>query len=62
MQTDRHTIALARARQRRDEAAPGSPDWDAASEAVIELEARDMPPLAEQIRRRLYIVEARAAS
>jgi hypothetical protein len=59
---DHHTIALARARQRRDEAAQGSPDWDAASEAVVELESSDMSPLGEQLRRRLYVVEALAAS
>ena len=33
--------ALERARLRRDAAAHGSPDWDAASEAVLELEAAD---------------------
>jgi hypothetical protein len=32
---------LNRARRRRDQAAQGSPDWDAASEAVCELEAAD---------------------
>lgn len=38
---------LERARRRRDQAAKGSPDWDAASEAVLELEAADASIRAE---------------
>lgn len=62
MQTDRRQIEMERARQRRDQAAPGSPDWDAASEAVLELEAHDTAPLAEQLRRKLFHVESSIAS
>jgi hypothetical protein len=55
---------LERARQRRDQAAPGSPEWDAASEAVLELEAqaREVTTLTEQLRRQPFFAEARAAS
>lgn len=49
---------LEHARRRRDQAAQGSPDWDAASEAVMELEALDAEPVDEQPRRRLFLVEA----
>lgn len=58
MQTDRQE-ELERARRRRDQAAPGSPDWDAASEAVLELEAHD--PAAGQHHRNLFLVESRSA-
>jgi hypothetical protein len=62
MQTDHRQVELERARQRREYAAPGSPDWDAASEAVLELEARDPAPLAEQLRRKLFHVEVQPAA
>ncbi len=48
--------ALERARLRRDAAAHGSPDWDAASEAVIELEAADALQPIEPRRPRLFLV------
>ena len=48
--------ALERARLRRDAAAHGSPDWDAASEAVLELEAVDAVPPDGQPRRRLFLL------
>ena len=48
--------ALERARLRRDAAAHGSPDWDAASEAVLELEAADALQPNEQRRPRLFLV------
>ena len=48
--------ALERARLRRDAAAHGSPDWDAASEAVLELEAVDALLTDGQPRRRLFLV------
>ena len=56
-QIDPERVELERARTRRDQAAPGSPDWDAASQAVIELEERD-PSLAERRRRQLFSVES----
>jgi len=62
MQSERRKIELERARQRRDQAMPGSPDWDAASEAVLELETHDMASVAEQLRRQVFFAEARAAS
>lgn len=58
---DRRQIDLERARRRRDEAAQGSPDWDAASEAVLELEAHASLRLADQLRRRVFVAEHRAA-
>ncbi len=61
-QTDRNQVMLERARQRLEEAAPGSPDWDAASEAIIELEAHDPAPLVDQLRRKLFVVDSRIAS
>lgn len=48
---------LERARRRRDQAAQGSPDWDAASEAVLELEAADALLYTEQLRPRLFLLE-----
>jgi hypothetical protein len=48
--------ALERARLRRDGAAQGSPDWDAASEAVLELEAVDALLSDGQPRRRLFLL------
>ena len=48
--------ALERARLRRDAAAHGSPDWDAASEAVLELEAVDAVVPDGQPRRRLFLL------
>jgi hypothetical protein len=48
--------ALERARLRRDAAAHGSPDWDAASEAVLELEAVDGVLPDGQPRRRLFLL------
>ena len=48
---------LERARRRRDQAAQGSPDWDAASEAVMELEAADALLSPEQPRPRLFLLE-----
>ena len=47
---------LERARRRRDQAAQGSPDWDAASEAVMELEAGDPVSFAEGRGRKLFLV------
>ena len=61
LSTDRRQIDLERARRRRDEAANGSPDWDAASEAVLELEAHASLRLADQLRRRLFVAERQAA-
>jgi hypothetical protein len=61
MHTDRWTIELERARRRRDSAAPSSPDWDAASEAVLELEALVQASRADHPRQALYLVEALAA-
>jgi hypothetical protein len=57
-QIDPERAELERARIRRDQAAPGSPDWDAASQAVIELEERDPSPLVDQLRRRVFFVES----
>jgi hypothetical protein len=62
MQNDKRRLDLERARRRRDEAAQGSPDWDAAFEAVLELEAGDATPRADQFRRRLFIVDSQTAS
>ena len=62
MQDDKRRLELERARRRRDEAAQGSPDWDAASEAVLELEAHESTPLADQFRRRLFLVDSQTAS
>ena len=58
MNTDRWKTELERARRRRDSAAPSSPDWDAASEAVHELEARDQASRADHPRHVLFLVEA----
>jgi hypothetical protein len=58
MQNDKRRLDLERARRRRDEAAQGSPDWDAAFEAVLELEAGDSTPRADQFRRRLFLVDS----
>ena len=58
---DRRQIDLERARRRRDQAAQGSPDWDAASEAVLELEAHASLRLADQLRRRVFVAERQAA-
>lgn len=55
--TDRRPTELERARLRRDLAAQGSPDWDAASEAVLELEAADALIRAERSRPRLFLLE-----
>jgi hypothetical protein len=52
---------LDRARRRRDEAAQGSPDWDAASEAVMELEADDRASDPNQAPRQLFLVDPRSA-
>lgn len=57
--TDKREIDLQRARRRRDQAAHGSPDWDAASEAVLELEADDPDGFAEQRGRKLFLVRPR---
>lgn len=54
---DGRPTKLERARRRRDQAAQGSPDWDAASEAVLELEAADALLRPEQPRPRLYLLE-----
>ena len=62
MNTDRWKTELERARRRRDSAAPSSPDWDAASEAVIELEARDLTSRADHPRHALFLVEAVAGA
>ncbi len=51
---------LERARRRRDQAAQGSPDWDAASEAVMELEAADASIRAEGPHPRLFLLEPRS--
>lgn len=59
MLADKRLIDLARARRRRDQAAQGSPDWDAASEAVMELESDDPELFAEQRGRKLYLVRRR---
>jgi hypothetical protein len=56
MPGDGRPTELERARRRRDQAAQGSPDWDAASEAVLELEAADQPP-----RVRLFLLESTSA-
>jgi hypothetical protein len=60
---DRRPTELERARRRRDQAAQGSPDWDAASEAVMELEAADVLLRAEREgpRRRLFALEPSSA-
>jgi hypothetical protein len=60
--TDPHATDLERARRRRDEAAQGSPDWDAASEAVMELEADDPASFAERHGRKLFLVRPRQTS
>jgi len=52
---------LNRARRRRDQAAQGSPDWDAASEAVCELEAADALVRAERPYGRLFLLEPSSA-
>jgi hypothetical protein len=52
---------LNRARRRRDQAAQGSPDWDAASEAVCELEAADALARAARPYRRLFLLEPSSA-
>jgi hypothetical protein len=52
---------LNRARRRRDQAAQGSPDWDAASEAVCELEAADALIRAAQPYRALFLLEPSSA-
>jgi hypothetical protein len=57
MPGDGRPTQLERARRRRDQAAQGSPDWDAASEAVLELEATDAPLQTEQPRPRLFLLE-----
>ncbi len=54
---DGRPTELDRARRRRDQAAQGSPDWDAASEAVMELEAADALLSPEQPRPRLFLLE-----
>ena len=61
--TDRRPTELERARRRRDQAAQGSPDWDAASEAVLELEAAAALSLRERERprRRVFLVEPSSA-
>jgi hypothetical protein len=58
---DRRPSELERARRRRDQAAQGSPDWDAASEAVMELEAADALVRAEPPHRRLFLLEPSSA-
>jgi hypothetical protein len=55
----RASAELELARRRRDQAAQGSPDWDAASEAVIELEAEDPASFAEGRARKLFLVRPR---
>ena len=60
--TDKRLIDLQRARRRRDQAAQGSPDWDAASEAVMELEADDPELFAEQRGRKLHLVRPRTGA
>jgi hypothetical protein len=52
---------LNRARRRRDQAAHGSPDWDAASEAVCELEAADALLRAARPYRTLFLLEPSSA-
>jgi hypothetical protein len=54
---DGRPTELERARRRRDQAAQGSPDWDAASEAVLELEAADALLRPEQPRPRLFLLQ-----
>lgn len=56
--TGRPLTQLDRARRRRDEAAQGSPDWDAASEAVMELEA-DGDASDALAPRQLFLVDPR---
>jgi hypothetical protein len=56
---DNPSTDLERARRRRDQAAQGSPDWDAASEAVMELEADDPASFAEHRGRKLFLVSSR---
>ena len=58
---DRPLTELERARRRRDQAAQGSPDWDAASEAVLELESDDPVSFAETRGRKLYLVRPYSA-
>jgi hypothetical protein len=58
---DRRPTELERARRRRDQAAHGSPDWDAASEAVLELEAADAVLRAEPPHRNLFLLEPSSA-
>jgi hypothetical protein len=57
MLRDGRPTRLERARRRRDQAAQGSPDWDAASEAVMELESADAPIRAEGPHPRLFLLE-----
>jgi hypothetical protein len=57
MPGDGRPTELERARRRRDQAAEGSPDWDAASEAVMELEAADASLQTEPPRPRLFLLE-----
>lgn len=52
---------LGRARWRRDQAAQGSPDWDAASEAVCELEAADALLRAARPYQGLFLLEPSSA-
>jgi hypothetical protein len=52
---------LHRARRRRDQAAQGSPDWDAASEAVCELEAAEALVRAARPYRALFLLEPSSA-
>ena len=54
---DGRPTELERARRRRDQAAQGSPDWDAASEAVMELEAAHALLRPQQPRPRLFLLE-----
>lgn len=60
-QLDTWHLELARARRRRDTAANGSPDWDAASEAVLELESYESATTEDPPRRALYLVGPRSA-
>jgi hypothetical protein len=57
MPEDGRPTELDRARRRRDQAAQGSPDWDAASEAVMELEGADASILAMQPRPRPFLLQ-----
>ncbi len=57
MPGDGRPTELERARRRRDQAAQGSPDWDAASEAVMELEAADALLRPKPPRPRLFLLE-----